>query len=38
MRGSGASSLEVPVAGAGDAKLVDKAKSKIGAAQQTTAR
>ena len=38
MRGSGASSLEVPVAGAGDAKLVDKAKSKMGAAQQTTAR
>ncbi|KAF8697241.1 hypothetical protein AX14_001420 [Amanita brunnescens Koide BX004] len=38
LRSAGTSALEVPVAGAGDAKLVDKVKSKTGAGQQTTAR
>ena len=38
LRSAGLSALEVPVAGTGDAKLVDKAKSKMGTGQQTTAR
>ncbi|KAF8324736.1 galactose-binding domain-like protein [Amanita rubescens] len=37
-RSVGTSALEVPAAGTADAKLVEKAKSKTGASQQTTAR
>ncbi|KAK2462135.1 hypothetical protein APHAL10511_005833 [Amanita phalloides] len=38
IRAAGTSALEVPVPGSAEAKLVDRAKSKSGAGQQTTAR